>query len=166
MIFVVERPAVGLPHAWFAFDADDLLRKVAAASGQDPWEVHDVATARQLLDDQDSSPQAADVRQRFPGICALADAAGWDSPLYRADALLGRGCYRAQPVSLYDAVVAALGRSVPHDVADPCRIYWTEAAATAAMERADDPFWRDDGWRARLALRQQLIATEVLADDL
>jgi len=47
-----------------------------------------------------------------------------------------------------------------------CRIFWTEAEATAAFERAADPLWQGAGWRARLALRAQLIATEVLADDL
>lgn len=47
-----------------------------------------------------------------------------------------------------------------------CRIFWNEAEATAAFERAADPLWQGTGWRARLALREQLIALEVLADDL
>lgn len=47
-----------------------------------------------------------------------------------------------------------------------CRIYWNEAEATAAFERAGDPAWQGVGWRARWALREQLVATEVLADDL
>lgn len=47
-----------------------------------------------------------------------------------------------------------------------CRIYPDEAAAMAAFERAHDPAWAGEGWRARWALREQLIATEVLADDL
>ncbi|MBT9599413.1 MAG: hypothetical protein IV094_25810 [Vitreoscilla sp.] len=49
---------------------------------------------------------------------------------------------------------------------DRCRIYWTEAEATAAFERSHDPVWQGRGWRARWALRDQLVATDVLADDL
>lgn len=47
-----------------------------------------------------------------------------------------------------------------------CRIYPDEAAAMAAFERTADPLWQGGGWRARWALREQLVATEVLADDL
>lgn len=47
-----------------------------------------------------------------------------------------------------------------------CRIYWSEAEATAAFERTHDTAWQGAGWRARWALREQLVATEVLADDL
>ena len=39
-------------------------------------------------------------------------------------------------------------------------------AATAAFERANDPLWQGQGWKARHALRAQLSATDVLADDL
>lgn len=46
-----------------------------------------------------------------------------------------------------------------------CRIYPDEAAAMAAFERSADPAWAGEGWRARWALREQLIATEVLAED-
>ncbi len=46
-----------------------------------------------------------------------------------------------------------------------CRVYADEAAAMAAFERADDPAWAGAGWKARWALREQLIATEVLAED-
>lgn len=47
-----------------------------------------------------------------------------------------------------------------------CRIYWNEAEAMRAFERADDPLFQGRGWRARWALRDQLVALEVLADDL
>lgn len=50
--------------------------------------------------------------------------------------------------------------------AGQCRIFRDEAAAMAAFERQDDAAWQGAGWRARWALREQLIATEVLADDL
>jgi hypothetical protein len=66
-----------------------------------------------------------------------------------------------------------LGQVEPADLAaaalrarSDCRIYWNEAEATGAFERADDPAWQGEGWRARWALREQLVAMEVLADDL
>ena len=98
MIFVVEVPDRADPSAWFAFDIDDLMRKIET---------------------------------RAPG---LLDAPG-DEP--------------AAP-----------------DAASRCRIFWSEAEATAAFERTGDPLWQGAGWRARLALREQLIALDVLADDL
>lgn len=98
MIFVVEVSRQADASAWFAFDSDDLLRKIEARA---PGEL---AAA---------SPPAggADARQR-------------------------------------------------------CCIFWSTAEATAAFERADDPLWQGEGWRARQALREQLVAVEVLADDL
>ncbi len=98
MIFVVEAPHQAEPSAWFAFDIDDLLRKI---------------------------------EQRAPGL--LDNTAGADGAL---------------------------------EPGPRCRIFWSEAEATAAFERAADPLWQGDGWRARLALREQLVALEVLADDL
>ena len=96
MIFVVEIPENAAPSAWFAFDFDDLLRKIEARDPQ-----------------------------------ALAEAT-----------------------------------AVSADGSSRCRIFWTEAEATAAFERTADPAWQGEGWRARWALRDQLVATEVLADDL
>lgn len=41
-----------------------------------------------------------------------------------------------------------------------------EQSAILAMEDGTNPLWqRSGGWRARHALREQLIATEALADD-
>ncbi|MBL8306215.1 MAG: hypothetical protein JNM33_05930 [Rubrivivax sp.] len=88
MIYVLELPEDQAPRAWFAYDTDDLARKL------------DGCDAGELL---------------------------------------------------------ARGR---------CRVFGDESAALAAFERADDPAWQGAGWRARLALREQLIALEVLADDL
>lgn len=88
MIHVLEMPVDAPPRVWFAFDADDLARKLDAS---DVAELH------------------------------------------------------------------AAGR---------CRVFADESAALAAFERADDPDWQGDGWRARWALREQLIALEVLSDDL
>jgi hypothetical protein len=47
-----------------------------------------------------------------------------------------------------------------------CRIFWAESEATAAFEDAGLGLWQGEGWRARCALRDQLVALEVLADDL
>lgn len=97
MIFVVEMPNPAVASAWFAFDLEDLLRKIEA---------------------------------RGAGLPADADAEA--------------------------AATAGAAR---------CRILWSEAEAMAAYESASDPLWQGPGWRARLALRDQLLATEVLADD-
>ena len=96
MIFVLEVPDQAEPSAWFAFDLDDLLRKIET---------------------------------RAPGLLADAEAPTAES-------------------------------------ASRCRIFWSEAEAMAGFEHAADALWQGNGWRARLALREQLIATEVLADDL
>lgn len=160
MIFVVEMPLLAAPRCWFAYDERDLLAKVAAQDRLAPWEVHDRASARELLEMFDCTPQTADVAARYPGICAMARVHGWDTPLYRADHLLEPGTYRVEPVGEGEAGAAALRAR------GDCRIYWSEAEATAAFERADDPAWQAGGWRARWALREQLVALEVLADDL
>lgn len=102
MIFVVEMSARAEASAWFAYDLDDLMRKIAAREPADGVS---------------------------PDTLPLADGPG--------------GMDGAR-----------------------CRIFWNEAEATAAFERADDPWWAGPGWRARHALREQLVATEVLADDL
>jgi hypothetical protein len=108
MIFVVEQPSAADPRAWFAFDEEDLLRKVAAA---------DIEGLRQ------------------------------------AHALLGD----CAPAALASAALCAHGN---------CCIYWDEAQAMAAFERRDDPAWQGQGWRAHRALHEQLLALEILADDL
>jgi hypothetical protein len=108
MIFVVELPAAADPRAWFAFDEEDLLRKVAAADIEGLRMTH----------------------------AALGDC---------------------DPAALAEATLRARG---------DCRIYGDEAQAMAAFERRDDPAWQGSGgWRAHRALREQLLALEVLADD-
>ncbi|NML16152.1 hypothetical protein [Azohydromonas caseinilytica] len=160
MIFVLEMPAQAEPKAWFAYDADDLLRKVAAGDALQAWEIHDRATPRELLEMFDAAPETPGVHGRYPGICAMGEEYGWDTPLYRADHLLEPGTYRTGLVTPAQASEAALRAR------GDCRIYWSESEATAAFERAEDPAWTGGGWRARWALRAQLVATEVLADDL
>ena len=96
MIFVLEVPDQAEPSAWFAFDLDDLLRKIES---------------------------------RAPGLLATTEEPSAEG-------------------------------------ASRCRIFWSEVEAMAGFEHAADALWLGNGWRARLALREQLIATEVLADDL
>jgi hypothetical protein len=107
MIFVLEWPSADEPRAWFAFDEEDLLRKVAAL---------DIELLR------------------------------------KTHAALGE----SSPGELAEATLRARG---------DCRVYWNEAQAMAAFERRDDKAWQGQGWRAHRALREQLLATEVLADD-
>jgi hypothetical protein len=153
MIFVLELPAVAEPRAWFAYDARDLLRKVAAADPLPLWQIHD------CIDPHDLRELVAGLPASH-ALSALAADQGWDGTLYRADYVLEPGTYAAEPVSEGAAAEAALRAR------GDCRVYWNESQATAAFERADDPAWQGGGWRARWALRDQLVALEVLADDM
>ncbi|MEY2891999.1 MAG: hypothetical protein RJA98_1907 [Pseudomonadota bacterium] len=163
MIFVVEQPDASAARAWFAYDAADFLRKVCAQDPLPEWAVFDVVTPRELLEQAgDLTPDSAAVREANPALCALADAHGWDTPLYRADHLLGLGTFRPEPVSPLDAGMAALTQR-----GGQWRIYGHEDVAMAAVDRPDPLFdAQPSGWRARWALREQLIAVEALADDL
>lgn len=84
MIFVLELPPGAEPRVWFAFDGDDLRRKLQAAGGPPPHEMH---------------------------------------------------------------------------------LWPDETQALMVCENDAEPLWQGPGWRARWALRQQLLATEVLAED-
>ncbi len=159
MIYVVEIPERGEAHAWFAFDRDDFGRKLAAGDALNAWEIFDVISPRELLQLTERTPDSIDARSAFPQICALADQHGWDTPLYRADHLLGRGVYRLQVVDETEAWLAALQQRFKH-----CRVYWTDQAAIAATEGADPLLAQGEHWRARYALHEQLVALEVLSD--
>lgn len=84
MIFLLELPEGAEPHAWFAFDGEDLRAKLDARGG--------------------------------PPDCAL-------------------------------------------------KIWPDEASAVLAFENEAEPLWQGRGWRARRALHEQLLATEVIAED-
>lgn len=84
MIFVLELPEGAEPRLWFAYDGDDLRRKVQARGGPP-------------------------------------------------------GC--------------------------PMQLWPDEASALLAFEDEAHPLWAGSGWKLRWALREQLIATEVLAED-
>ncbi|MBC7163030.1 MAG: hypothetical protein H5U26_13120 [Immundisolibacter sp.] len=155
MIHVLEVPQQGRAQAWFAFDETDLIGKIRAARARPDGQLHAVASPRELLAASGQAPDTAP-----PWIAALAQLHGWDTPLYRADALLGEGIYQAEPVSELRACVAALV-----DTLQTCRVYPDDQTALDALYR--DPLYQGrDGFYAHMALREQLIALEVLADDL
>jgi hypothetical protein len=161
MIYVVEVPPQGEARAWFAFDDLDLLRKVAEGGAAAMHEIWDVATARELLELFDAAPEDADAAERHPDIHALGVGHGWDAPLFRADFLQERGLYAAAPIRVVDACRAALRAR-----GGQWRFYEGEQHALVAVDKADALYDQPGGWRARWALRQQLIAVEALADDL
>lgn len=175
MIFVVEVPLSGEPRAWFAFDGEDLLSKVALEDLLQDYEIHDIASPRELLAWVGANPESSATRAEFPGIWALADEYGLDTPLYRADYALERGCFRQEPVSVERACEAALharvaGRAGVDAEAESTlklvRIFWSEPEAVLATESKDDPlFTGPGGWRALHALREQLLALDVLAES-
>jgi hypothetical protein len=169
MIFVVEVPHEGHPHAWFAYEGEDLLSKIAAEDECQEWEIFDRTSARELFDLVGAQPDAPDVGQAFPGISRLAQEHGLDTPLFRADHLLERGCYQPEAVTVEAACEAAIKRR-KGPVEDggllrDYRIYWSEPDAVLAIE-SQDPFFAEKGnWRALHALREQLLALDVLAAD-
>ena len=128
-------------------------KKWAAAAHSQPT----IPKSDRLLGHDATSAQA---RAHYPALCALGDEHGFDTPLYRADYLLGRGVLRAEPVSARAALAAALSaRAGLHCV------YWDERAAISAFEGADPRIAGPAHWHARRALYEQLVALEVLADD-
>ena len=161
MIYVVELPEQGQPRAWFAYDDEDFSRKVAASDPLQAWEIHDELTARGLLEDLGHPVIDDQARERFPAICALGGEHGWDTLLYRADHLLGRGVFRTEPVAERDALTAALAA---RSGVTSC-IYWSDRDAIGAFEGADPRIAGKALWWARRALYEQLVELEVLADD-
>ncbi|WP_454720228.1 MULTISPECIES: hypothetical protein [Cupriavidus] len=158
MIYVVELPAGGAPLAWFAYDDEDFARKVAASDPLSRPEIHDETTPRALLALLGHQP-GEPARAQYPAISALGAEHGWDTPLYRADHLLGRGVFRREPVSQREALAAALAAR-----GSAC-IYWNERDAIGAFEGADPRLAGAPNWRARRALHEQLVALDGLADD-
>ena len=125
------------------------------------WEVFDVMTPRELLELSDRTPESADARSVSPAVCELAEQHGWDTPLFRADHLLGAGTLRPEPVTPMEAGLAA--------AAAPWR-----AVARLWQRRHRDGRRRSPGCALRCApvagaragaLREQLVAVEALADD-
>ena len=154
MIHVIEFPEEGSVHAWFAFERQDLMRKICATDALEECEIFDVATPCELLEMHGRTRH--DAGEDFPGICSLGDQHGWDTLLYRADCLLGEGVFQTDAVLELDAHVAALRRRNA-DI----RIYWSDTEAVSELE--NDPFFLSRaGFRAGDALREQLVSLEIL----
>jgi len=145
MIHIVEINEQNRAHAWFAFDEQDFIRKVRVDHGQQPGIViHAQTTASQL-----PAESAAET---------LATQYGWDTPLYRADYLLGRGVYQIEAVSELRACLAAVAS------ASDFRIYPDDDTAADELDR--DPLFKSkQGYEAGRKLRAQLVEMEVIAED-
>ena len=156
MIYIVELPEQARPRAWFAFDNRDFANKVYADDAKHDWEIFDVVSPRELLDMLGTVPDANNVRDRFPAVCGLADRNGWDTPLYRADYLWGPGEYRTEAVTESAACAAALAKR-----GNACLVFWSDTEATSAIDK-DPLFLSREGYWAREALREQLVALEIL----
>lgn len=160
MIYIVEIQPNDRARAWFAFGRDDLIRKVYATKQREGWTIFASATARQLLDAAGQTPDSAGVREAYPHLFEFAAQAGWDAPLYRADYLLGQGVYQAEAVDEFEACLTAISEQV-----EDFRVYYSDEEAVDALYR--DPLYNTrEGLRAHIALREELIAQEAMADDL
>jgi hypothetical protein len=161
LILTLEVPHVGRPSCWFAFNEEDFIRKVrlgrpAAAAAV----IFNVSTPRQLLEPAERGPDATERSLRDAEWRALAAAHGTDAAVYRADYLLAAAHYQAEAVSEFVAHVAAVAHGLK-----ACRVYYDEEQAMDALLQ-DSLYAGEDGFYAHMALREQLIALEVLADDL
>lgn len=164
MIFVVEVPHQGEPRAWFAYDEEDLLIKVAEGDPLPIWEIHDQSTARELIELVGDDPLDPAMAQRLPGLWSLVTEHGLDTPLYRADHLYAGG-YRSEAIDVGSACEAALQARRGGTLQD-VRIWWSEQEAVLASEDPVEPlFTRAGGWRSLQALREQLLALDVVADQ-
>lgn len=160
MILTVAIPHTGKPSCWFAYNEDDFIRKVKVASADVTGVIFNVVTPRELLAAQGRVPDSAGLQDQQAEILAMADAHGWDTPLYRADYLLAPGLYQTEPVSEFVAHVAVLAQELR-----ACRVYRDEEQAMDALY-ADALYAGKEGFYAHMALREQLIALEVMSDDL
>jgi hypothetical protein len=160
MIYVVEFPVEGRARAWFAFNSEDFILKVRAVRARDGWVIFEARSGRERLTALGTSPEAPDAPRMHTDVFALAAAHGWETPLYRADYLLGRGVLQAAPVDEFQACVAALAQDLK-----TCRIYLHDEDAIAALLREPllDP---TDNFYAHMALREQLIAMEAMEEDI
>ena len=160
MIYIIEEPTKGDVKAWFAFDQQDFIRKVYAIGGREPWEIYDVTSARELLDLFDKTPDTPNAKEDCPAIYALGEAHGWDTPLYRADALLGAGVYQVEKVEEKDACAAAIAINVD----GLCHVLWSDKEAITALD-SDPQFDMKTHFYARIALRDQMVSVEALEEN-
>lgn len=149
MIHIVEIHEHHHARVWFAFNEADFILKVGITHGpsQDML-IYQQTTARQLLADSGCATDSE----------ALAAQYGWDTPLYRADYMLGQGIYQTEPVSELRACLAAVAS------ADDFRVYPDDDTAADELDR--DPFFKTkEGFDAYYKLRSQLVDMEVIAED-
>lgn len=159
MIYIVEVPHEGRPRAWFAFDPQDFTSKVQAARNRADWIIYTEETPRQRLEMTGDTLDTPGARDIHADIFARADQYGWDTVLYRADYLLDHGLYQIDPVSELEAYVAAIAQDLK-----TCRVYLSDDDASDALYK-DPLFQGRDGFYAHMALRDQLISLEVIADE-
>lgn len=160
MIYIVEFPHQGRAHAWFAFNRDDFVRKVQATRTRDGWVIFDALSARERLTAHGMQPESPDAAQSHASLFELACTHGWDTPLYRADHVLGQGVLQTEPLDEFDASVAALAQDLKN-----CRVHLSDEQAIAALQR--DPLYDPDkGFYAHMALREQLIAMDAMEEDI
>jgi hypothetical protein len=160
MILTLEIPQQGKPSCWFAFDEEDFIRKVKLARAHMDGVIFRVETLRMLLDARGATPDSPEAHVNHADLLEMAAANGWDTPMFRADYLLAPGHYQAEEVSEFVAHVATLAHGLK-----ACRVYPDEEQALAGLE-GDSLYAGRDGFYAHMALREQLIALEVLSDDL
>ena len=160
MIYVVEVPPEGKARAWFAFEQKDLARKVNAAKKREGWAIFETATPRELLEVLGKTSETRGAAEEHADIFKLADTYGWDAMLYRADYLLGQGRYQTEPITEVDACFAAVKHGLK-----TCRMYLSDEEAATKLYQ--DPIYEGrEGFFTHMALREQLIAMEVISDDL
>jgi len=160
MLYVVEIPHEGRPKSWFAFDQADLMRKVYAAKTESNQTVYGTTTAGEQLEKLGAATGNPDADAERSQLLKLIEQHGGDTVLYRADYLLGSNVYQAEAVSELDACVTALATDLKL-----CRIFGSETAAVNALYN-DPIFDPNKEFYNHMALREQLIAMEVISDDL
>ncbi len=160
MILTLEVPQQGKPSCWFAFNEEDFIRKVQVTRSAADGVIFNASTPRELLAGRASAPDAPGIRDQHADLLDLATAHGWDTLLYRADYLLAPGHYQIEEVSAFVAHVAVTAHGLR-----TCRVYLDEEQAMDALYN-DSLYAGREGFHAHMALREQLIALEVMSDDL
>jgi hypothetical protein len=160
MILVVEIPHASRPRCWFAFDEEDFVGKARGALPAGDGVVFRTDTPRALLAAQGLIPDSPGLAGSHPALLQLATEHGWDTTLYRADYMLAPGLYQSEPVSEFLAWVGALAHGLK-----ACRVYMDERQAMDELY-ADALYAGREGFYAHMALREQLVALEVLSDDM
>lgn len=158
MIYVLEVTPAGEANGWFAFDQNDLIRKISVIRTEPEQLVYQAASPRKLLALAGRTPETATAADA--GIVALANEYGWETTLYRADYMLEPGSYQAEEVPELSAAITALAHGLK-----TCRVYMSEEVAIEALD--NDPIFEGrQGYKAYDALHSQLVALDVLPSNL